>query len=185
MTEFDATLQAANDSDGNHFATLGVSPTFAINLDALAASYRQLQSAVHPDRFVNATDSEKRIAMTRAVAVNDAYATLRDPVRRAMHLLALHGIDAMAAQDTSMPTDFLMEQVEWREALADAKLKEDGERLEEMATEIASIMRSLGDTFAAAYGGEHLPVATTLARKMRFMQKLGQEIDAALADLEQ
>ena len=84
-----------------------------------------------------------------------------------------------------MPVDFLMEQVEWREALADAKLKEDSERLEEMASEITSILHSLGDTFAAAWRGEHLPVATTLARKMRFMQKLGDEVDAALADLEQ
>lgn len=123
--------------------------------------------------------------MARAVEINDAYNTLKDPVRRAMHLLFLKGIDALAASDTSMPVDFLIEQVEWREALADARLKEDSERLEEMAAEIASILRSLGDTFAAAWRGEHLPVATTLARKMRFMQKLGDEVDASLADLEQ
>lgn len=167
------------------FAAFGIEPTFAIDLSALAAKYRDLQSAVHPDRFANATDAEQRVAMARAVEINDAYNTLKDPVRRAMHLLSLKGIDALAASDTSMPVDFLMEQVEWREALADAKLKEDSERLEAMASEIASILRSLGDTFAAAWRGEHLPVATTLARKMRFMQKLGDEVDAALADLEQ
>ena len=169
----------------NAFEVFGLQADTNIDLSALAARYRDLQSAVHPDRFANATDAEQRIAMARAVEINDAYNTLKDPVRRAMHLLSLKGIDALAASDTSMPVDFLMEQVEWREALADAKLKEDSERLEEMASEITSILHSLGDTFAAAWRGEHLPVATTLARKMRFMQKLGDEVDAALADLEQ
>lgn len=169
----------------NAFEVFGLQADTNIDLSALASRYRDLQSAVHPDRFANATDAEQRIAMARAVEINDAYNTLKDPVRRAMHLLSLKGIDALAASDTSMPVDFLMEQVEWREALADARLKEDSERLEEMASEITSILRSLGDTFAAAWRGEHLPVATTLARKMRFMQKLGDEVDAALADLEQ
>lgn len=169
----------------NAFEVFGLQADTNIDLSALASRYRDLQSAVHPDRFANATDAEQRIAMARAVEINDAYNTLKDPVRRAMHLLSLKGIDALAASDTSMPVDFLMEQVEWREALADARLKEDSERLEEMASEITSILHSLGDTFAAAWRGEHLPVATTLARKMRFMQKLGDEVDAALADLEQ
>lgn len=169
----------------NSFATFGIEPTFALDLNALAVRYRDLQSAVHPDRFANATDAEQRAAMARAVEVNDAYYTLKDPVRRAMHLLTLQGIDALAASDTSMPVDFLMEQVEWREALADARLKEDTDRLEELAAEITSILRSLGDTFDAAWRGEHLTVATTLARKMRFMQKLAEEVDSALSDLEQ
>jgi len=125
------------------------------------------------------------MAMTRATAINDAFTTLKDPVRRAMHLLSLVDIDALDALDTSMPRHFLMEQIEWHEALADARLKEDSDRLEAMSTEIASILRSLGDTFDAAYRGEHFPVATTLARKMRFMQKLDEEIAAALAALEQ
>lgn len=169
----------------SHFAIFDLPVAFAVDLGMLSTRYRDLQSAVHPDRFANATEPEKRAAMSRAVEINDAYNTLKEPVRRAMYLLSLKGIDALAASDTAMPLDFLMEQVEWREALADARLKEDSERLEEMATEIASIVQSLGDTFAAAYVGGHLPVATTLARKMRFMQKLGEEVDSALADLEQ
>ena len=78
-----------------------------------------------------------------------------------------------------------MEQVEWREALADARLKEDSDRLDAMSGELTGMLRSLGDTFDAAYRGEHFTVATTLARKMRFVQKLGEEVDSTLADLEQ
>ncbi len=123
--------------------------------------------------------------MERAVEINDAFTTLKDPVRRAMHLLWLVNIDGMDEKNTSMPADFLMEQIEWREALADAKLKEDEERLEEMLKELEGMLASLGDTFSAAYRGEHFAVATTLARKMRFVQKLIEEAESALADLEQ
>jgi molecular chaperone HscB len=105
-------------------------------------------------------------------------------VRRAMHLLSLVGVDGLDEKNTSMPADFLMQQIDWREALADARLKEDEDRLQEMLSELESTLASLGDTFDAAYRGEHFAVATTLARKMRFMQKLAEEVDSALAELD-
>lgn len=169
----------------NHFTTFNLPAAFAINTTSLSARYRDLQAAVHPDRFVNATDADKRMAMARTVDINEAYTTLKDPVRRAMHLLALVNIDGLDEKNTTMPTDFLMEQIDWREAMSDARLKEDDDRLEEMSGELATTLTSLGDTFDAAYRGEHLAVATTLARKMRFMQKLSEEVDSALVDLEQ
>ena len=169
----------------NHFSTFDLAPAFAVDSTQLASCYRDLQTAVHPDRFVNATDAEKRIAMERAVQINEAFTTLKDPVRRAMHLLSLVSIDGMDEKNTAMPFDFLAEQIEWREALADAKLKEDEDRLEDMASELAGTLASLGDTFEAAYRGEHFTVASTLARKMRFVQKLIEEAESALADLEQ
>jgi molecular chaperone HscB len=168
----------------NFFATLGIVPSFLLDLDSLAKKYRDLQSTVHPDRFANATDAEKRAAMDQTVLVNDAYNTLRDPVKRAMYLLWLKDVNGMDEKNTSMPHDFLMEQIEWREAIADAKLKDDVDRLEEMNTELQSIVTSLGNTFAAAYEGGHLSTATTLARKMRFVQKLIDEVDQAIAMIE-
>ncbi len=168
----------------SHFTTFDLPATFAVDIASLSARYRDLQAVVHPDRFVNATDAEKRIAMERAAQINEAFTTLKDPVRRAMHLLALVSIDGMDEKNTSMPADFLMEQIEWREALADGKLKEDEERLEEMSTELTGMLHSLGDIFAAAYDGQHYPAATTLARKMRFVQKLIEEAKSSLADLD-
>jgi molecular chaperone HscB len=167
----------------NHFAAFELAPSFAIDLGSLASKYRSLQSATHPDRFASASDAEKRAAMERATEVNEAYQTLRDPVRRAMYLLWLKGVNGMDAKDTSMPHAFLMEQIEWRESIADAKLKEDPDRLEEMMIELANVLQSLGDTFSAAYDGGHLPTATTLARKMRFTQKLIEEVDLAMDSL--
>jgi molecular chaperone HscB len=168
----------------NYFAAFDLTPSFALDLKTLAARYRDLQAAVHPDRFVNATDAEKRVAMERTLQVNDAYVTLNDPVKRAMYLLSLVGVDGMDSKDTSMPHAFLIEQMQWRESIADAKIKEDVERLEEMGTELQSMLASLGDTFAAAYDGGHHTVATTLARKMRFTQKLIEEVDQNIGALD-
>lgn len=170
----------------NHFTIFDLPATFSLDPTVLSARYRDLQAAVHPDRFVhvNATDADKRIAMSRTLDLNEAYTTLKDPVRRAMHLLSLVGVHGLDEKNTSMPADFLMQQIDWREALADARLKEDDDRLEAMSAELASTLASLGDTFDAAYSGEHFAVATTLARKMRFMQKLSEEVDSALAELD-
>ena len=168
----------------NHFTTFDLPQTFAVDITFLSARYRDLQAAVHPDRFVNATDADKRVAMSHTVDINEAYTTLKDPVRRAMHLLSLVGVDGLDEKNTKMPADFLVEQIDWRESLADARLKEDEDRLDEMSSELASMLASLGDTFDAAYRGEHFAVATTLARKMRFIQKLAEEVDSALAELD-
>jgi molecular chaperone HscB len=168
----------------NHFAAFGLAPAFSLDGGVLASRFRELQSATHPDRFVSANEVEQRAAIERATEVNEAYQTLRDPVRRAMYLLWLKNVNGMDERNTSMPHDFLVEQIEWREAIADAKLKEDTDRLDEMNTELQSIFASLGNTFSKAYEGEHLPVATTLARKMRFMQKLIEEVDLAMEALD-
>jgi molecular chaperone HscB len=168
----------------NHFTTFDLPATYAVDTKSLSARYRDLQAAVHPDRFVSATDADKRVAMSRTVDINEAYTTLKDPVRRAMHLLSLVGVDGLDEKNTAMPAEFLMEQIDWREALADARLKEEVDRLDEMSGELASTLASLGDTFDAAYRGEHFAVATTLARKMRFMQKLAEEVESALVELD-
>jgi molecular chaperone HscB len=168
----------------SYFEAFELAPGFALDVKTLAARFRELQSTTHPDRFASASDAEKRTAMERATEVNDAYQTLRDPVRRAMYLLWLKNVNGMDEKNTKMPHDFLVEQIEWREAIADAKLKEDTDRLDEMNTELQSILGSLGNTFSAAYEGDHFAIATTLARKMRFVQKLIEEVDLAIAAID-
>jgi molecular chaperone HscB len=168
----------------NAFMLFGLEPRSSVDAADLQKRYRDLQATHHPDRFVNASDADKRAAMEQTTQINEAYAALKDPVRRAMHMLSLHGIDALDAHDTSMPHDFLIEQIEWRESIADAKLKEDTDRLDAMEVELNGVLESLGTTFSYAYEGAHMSVATMLARKMRFTQKLIEEVDLVMADLE-
>jgi DnaJ-domain-containing protein 1 len=76
---------------------------------------------VHPDKFVNATDAEKRVAMQWATRANEAYQTLKSPQKRAHYLCELNGVDLQTESNTAMPMAFLMQQMEWREALGDAR----------------------------------------------------------------
>src|SRR5687768_15909213 len=105
----------------SHFELFGLVPAFAVEADALERSYREIQSKVHPDRFAHAGDAERRASLQWTTRVNEAYRTLKDPVQRAKHILDLHGVDVAFETNTAMPKDFLMQQMELREALENAK----------------------------------------------------------------
>ncbi|VVD92544.1 Fe-S protein assembly co-chaperone HscB [Pandoraea anhela] len=104
----------------NYFTLFDLPQGFALDNDALEAAYRAVQSRVHPDRFASASEAERRVAMQWAAQANAAYRTLRDPLQRATYLLTLQGIDVGAENNTAMAPDFLMQQMEWREAIDDA-----------------------------------------------------------------
>ena len=102
------------------FALFGLPERFAIDLAQLDATWKQLQGRAHPDRFATETAAAQRVAMQWAVRINEAYRRLKDPLARAAYLCTLHGVDLEAESNTAMPTAFLMQQMAWREALAEA-----------------------------------------------------------------
>src|SRR5690606_31603262 len=105
----------------NHFELFHLPVSFAVDMAQLARSYHEVQGRVHPDRFAHASETEKRVAMQWATRANEAYQTLRDPFKRAAYLCELHGVDLQTESNTAMPAAFLMQQMEWREALDDAR----------------------------------------------------------------
>ncbi len=167
-----------------HFSLFRLPTTFALDGNALDAAYRQVQSEVHPDRFATANDAEKRQAMERATAANEAYQTLKNPLARGRYLLQLAGVDTQEETNTAMPVDFLMAQMEWREAVAEARAAHDVERLEALSADarqdVAELVRQLGH----ALDGEHdHAAAALLVRKLRFLEKLEEEIGDAIEAL--
>src|SRR3569623_685438 len=109
----------------NHFDLFHLPQRFAIDTTTLDGASREVQNSVHHDKFVNATDTEKRVAMQWATRANEAYQTLKNPFKRAAYLCELNGIDLQTESNTAMPGEFLMRQMEWREALDDAKAARD------------------------------------------------------------
>lgn len=101
----------------DYFTLLGLLPHFVVDNAKLKASYLLLQKKFHPDNFIDATPQEKMQATLTASKINQAYQTLKDPLKRANYILTLHDIDALNENDTAMPMDFLMEQMQLREAL--------------------------------------------------------------------
>lgn len=95
----------------NFFDTFNLPVLFNIDIDMLNHQYRTLQKTIHPDRFVNATDAEKKQSLQKSTQINDAYQVLKDPIKRASHIISLHQV----LKENTLPPDFLMQQMEWEE----------------------------------------------------------------------
>ena len=165
----------------NHFELFGLEPAYALDPSRLEAGYRELQGRVHPDRFAAATEAERRVAMQWAARANEAYRTLRDPVDRARYLLALKGFDTGEESNTAMPADFLMQQMEWREAVAEASGEGDAGRLSTLRDDLRHERAAMLLQLERAIDAEsNYDAGCSLVRKLRFLEKLEEEIDAAL-----
>jgi molecular chaperone HscB len=102
------------------FELFGVPQRFAQERSALDARWKELQREAHPDRFAAQGAAAQRVAMQWSVRINEAYQRLKDPLQRAAYLCELHGAPIRAEDNTAMPTEFLMQQMQWREDLEDA-----------------------------------------------------------------
>jgi molecular chaperone HscB len=169
----------------NHFDLFGLAPAYALEIDALERSYREIQSRVHPDRFAHAGDAERRASLQWTTRVNEAYRTLKDSVQRAKHLLELHGVDVAFETNTAMPPDFLMQQMELREALESAVGKKDPSSLDALRHDLRKARQALEKTIAEAIDAKKdYTGAAGLVRKLQFLDKLDTEIDAAYETIE-
>ncbi len=105
----------------NDFELFGLVERFAQDRPALDARWKELQRQAHPDKFAAQGVAAQRVAMQWSVRINEAYQRLKEPLRRAAYLCELHGTPIQAEDNTAMPGAFLMQQMEWREALEDAQ----------------------------------------------------------------
>ncbi len=168
----------------NHFALFQMTPSFAIDAAQLDAAYREMQGRVHPDRFAAATDVEKRVAMQWATRANEAYQTLKNPLKRATYLCELNGVDLGIESNTAMAPAFLMQQMTWREALEDARHAKDLAALEGLDAELRTARQQQLDEIASLLAGGDYPAAGERVRQLMFVEKFGEEVGRAFESLE-
>ncbi len=170
----------------NHFELFGLEPGYALDPERLERAYREIQSRIHPDRFAHAGDAERRASMQWTTRVNEAYRTLKNPVERARYLLELNGVDVAFETNTAMPPDFLGRQLELREALELAQGEKDAGALERLRialrAEKKELESALGDTLDAK--PDHA-AAAELVRKLKFLDRIDAEIDAAFETMDE
>jgi molecular chaperone HscB len=163
----------------NHFDLFQLPAKFSLDLSALDAAYRDVQGRVHPDRFVNATDAEKRVAMQWATRANEAYQTLRNPQKRARYMCELNGVDLQTESNTAMPMDFLMQQMEWREELGDARAGKDTAALETLDEQVKQERKKrLGQIGEQIDAGDFEHAAQGV-RALMFLEKFNEEVQYA------
>lgn len=169
----------------NYFELFGLKPVFNIELGTLENNFRKIQSESHPDRFVTASAVDKLSAMQRATLANEAYLSLKNPAHRAQYLLELHGITAISETNTAMPTDFLMQQMEWREATEDALSTKNIEALESLLAKIRIEEKSLqAELINFLDEKQDYAAATEATRKLIFMEKVSEDINRAIEQLD-
>lgn len=170
----------------DHFALFGLEPRFALDVAELDAAYKRVQAHVHPDRFASATAAERRIAMQWAARANEAFQTLRSPTRRAAYLCEVNGVALKSESNTAMPVDFLMQQLEWRESLEHAVRSGDFERLKELVCEADKAHGDALDELAQVIDEAHdFAHASALVRQLMFIDKLREEMSAAMVHNEE
>ena len=166
----------------NHFELLGLAPAFALEPAQLDRAYREIQSKTHPDRFAHAGEAERRASMQWTTQVNEAYRTLKSPVQRAKYLLELNGVDVGFETDTAMPADFLVEQMELRENLEQAR---DVETLGLIRKSLMADKKTIEMQIAERIDSTHDHAgAKELVRKLMFLEKFDEDIDAAYEVIE-
>lgn len=165
----------------NYFQLFGLELTFNIDAKALSAAYQQLQKAVHPDRFANASSQEQLLAVQKSSAINDAYQTLKNPLKRAEYMLEKSGTPMPNEQSTYGDTSFLMRQMELREMLAEIKHADDidaavFEAAQVLETEFEQHFKEMQTQLSEDDKQANLKACDNL-RKLKFYQKLHVELD--------
>lgn len=170
----------------NYFTLFGLPVSYAVDRAALDQHYRQLQRLVHPDRFANAGDQERRIAMQQATQINEAYRVLKDTLARGRYLLELRGHHFDDERNTHQDSAFLMEQIELREALEDVRDQQNPfAALNNIMEQIDVRLDVLDKELGVALAQDSIDAAAlTAIQRMQFFRKLAHEAEELEADLE-
>ena len=164
----------------DYFALFGLPARQQLDADALEKSWRELAARVHPDRYATASPAEKRVVMQWSANINEAYQVLRQPLQRARYLCERAGQPLEEESKTSMAPGFLMQQMEWREQLEDARAEGNAAALEALRQEVVEYMAHLQAQVTQLLDEQgNAEQAARHVREWMFVDKLTHEIQAA------
>jgi molecular chaperone HscB len=169
----------AADLSTTHFELFGLPQSFEVDTEQLDSRYRELQRAVHPDRFANASDQERRISMQQATQINEGYQLLKDPLLRGRYLLELDGYQFDDEHNTTSDAGFLMEQMELRESLGTVREADDsfaalGLIVDRIVADTSERIALLQQQFAGN-NPERVELIVNTLTEMQFFRKLQEE----------
>jgi molecular chaperone HscB len=166
----------------NDFELFGLPQRFAQDRAVIDARWKDLQREAHPDRFAAQGAAAQRVAMQWSVRINEAYQRLKDPLARAAYLCELHGVPVKAQDNTAMPAEFLMQQMEWREALDEAQ---DVAALDRLNDEVTSGRRALLQRCEQLLDTQHdYHGAVAQVRSLMFIERFARDIEARYESME-
>ena len=180
-----ASVRDKIDFNVDYFALFGLVPSFRTEGWDLDKRFQEIQAQIHPDKFVQAEESERRLSLQWATRVNEAYQALKSPLCRAQYLLDLVGQSIDKENNTRMPPEFLMEQMEWREMVAEARQAQKYDELEQLHHRVRQGTNKIYEQLTELLDDKRdYAMAADRVRRLMFLEKLLVEIDESLAELE-
>ncbi|NOY17017.1 MAG: Fe-S protein assembly co-chaperone HscB [Gammaproteobacteria bacterium] len=165
--------------ENNFFDLFGIEKAYSLDRQLLRDRFRDLQKKFHPDNFASATEQDRLVSVQYAALINEAFATLDDPVQRGRYMLSLDGISTDEELDTQMDPEFLMQQIELREEL-DAARSSSLDALNRLSDKVESDfsarMARVGEILDGADDSE-LDRARHLVRELQFLSRVRREIE--------
>jgi molecular chaperone HscB len=170
------------------FDTLGLEPRFGLDLKALEHRHRELSKALHPDKHTASAPGERRMALSRAIDVNEAFRTLKDPIKRAEAMLARSGVAVSETNEQKVPPALLMEMMESREELADARRSKDAARVASLGGAMKTRRDHVISVLAAvlddpARKDDHARDALPALAELRYLRRFLDEVSAIEEEL--
>jgi molecular chaperone HscB len=162
----------------NDFELFGLTQKFSQDRSAIDARWKELQREAHPDKFAAQGAAAQRVAMQWSVRINEAYQRLKDPLKRAAYLCELNGALVNAENNTAMSAKFLMQQIEWREALDEAKTAENIDKIALQTNEYGR--KQLSKIEHAIDAENNFKAAVEHVRALMFVERFASEVDARL-----
>jgi molecular chaperone HscB len=166
----------------NDFELFGLALQFSQDRAAIDARWKELQREAHPDKFAAQGAAAQRVAMQWSVRINEAYQRLKDPLKRAAYLCELNAFPVNAESNTAMPSMFLMQQMEWREALDDARTSSE---LDALGLRVSAAKREVLQKCEQLLDAQHdYQGAVQQVRALMFIERFASDVDARLDRME-
>jgi molecular chaperone HscB len=162
------------------FEVLGLPRSYRVDVQALEERHRELTRLLHPDRHAAAGAGARRLALEKTIAVNDAYRTLKDPLRRAVYLLEGHGVDLSesGAHRQALPPAVLAEVLELREELEEARAARDAARIAALAARVRRDRAAALEELGRAFDAGDVAAATRQVSRIRYTDRFLDEVGA-------
>ncbi|MGC9550528.1 co-chaperone HscB [Vibrio metoecus] len=162
----------------NYFELFGLPIQFELDGSLLSSQFRTLQKRFHPDNFATASERDRLLAVQQAAQINDAYQTLKDPLRRAEYLLSLQGIEMNSEQQTLQDPMFLMEQMELREELESVTSHAEPETaLMDFDSKVTKMQRAYLTQLQQLLSQSEWLAAADQVRKLKFFAQIKNEVE--------
>jgi molecular chaperone HscB len=160
------------------FELFGLNRQFSQDRVAIDARWKALQREAHPDKFAAQGAAAQRIAMQWSVRINEAYQRLKEPLARAAYLCELAGFSVNAHSNTAMPAAFLMQQMEWREAMDEAN---SADALESLSQDVQRSRKDLLQQCVTLLDEKQdFAAAVSVVRTLMFIEKFTQDLNQRL-----